>query len=174
MKVAIVVGHGSKGDKGASAMFGLSEYFYNLSVSSQLPFRVFRFDPKLSYYKGCKKLAKELNGFDLALHLHFNSFEDSNANGCEAIYWHSNIKGKKIADEYIKTITEYYDTKPRRSIPMCDKSQRGYYAIQTAPCTALILEPFFGSNVECKKFVNYKEYAEVLTKFVESINKQYV
>lgn len=174
MKVAFVIGHNTKEGKGYKGRFGMTEYDFHKKVASDLEIDCFEFNPKLNYFQGCRDVNEKLKGYDLVLHLHFNSYSDNGVGGCESLYWHKNNKGKRIAEEFIDFVTEEYGTRKRRAVPMVDNSQRGYYAVKSCPITCIILEPFFGSNNnECKLFSDTERYAKVLTKFVDKINGNY-
>lgn len=174
MKVAIVIGHNIKA-RGAVNENGMSEFAQSVLVSENLPYDVFHLNERLSYKDACTELGYKLNDYDLALHLHFNYFDDEEVSGCEALYWEDNRVGKLFADDFIHHISNAYGIKMRRALPISNKKQRGYYAISKSPCTTLILEPYFGSNKsDTEMFSDYRRYAKEIIKFVDKCQRQQV
>lgn len=182
MKVAIVIGHTSNGDKGAySETLKLSEYDYNLKVANHMK----ELNPSVydvythtiqEYYNRQKAMADKLNAkaYDLVIELHYNAASPV-ANGTETLYYFNSAKGKAYAESISQEIVKEFGTSIRGvngAKALVNKNDRGYYAVYLPKATALIVEPFFGSNPsESAKFADYKKYACVLNNTITKILK---
>src|SRR5690606_15283777 len=178
MKVAIVVGHTSNGDKGAySEHLAMTEYDYNLQVANHMKFlRPDKYDIYThtiqDYYSRWKSMAEKLNSknYELVIELHFNAATPA-ANGTETLYYFNSKKGRDYAKTLSKGIVEEFGTTIRGvegSKALITKGDRGFYAVYLPKAVALIVEPFFGSNPEAKKFQDYKKYACVLDNIIQN------
>ena len=177
MKVAIVIGHTRNGDKGAySETLEMSEYDYNLKVANKMKevnpstYDVYTHTIQ-GYYERQKSMADKLNSknYDLVLELHFNAASPA-ANGTETLYYFNSKKGKGYAETISNDIVDNFGTKIRGANgakALVNKNDRGFYAVYLPKAPALIVEPFFGSNIEeSKKFMDFEKYACVLNNAV--------
>jgi N-acetylmuramoyl-L-alanine amidase len=174
--VAIVIGH-TKLRPGACSKYGIPcEWTYNNKVASYLKdiADVYHYGSYNAGYKSMvRSMANKLNkkNYKLVIELHYNAASPS-ANGTECFYYYSNKKGKEIAENYCKRFTELFGTKNRGAKAMTGKKQRGFWALYYPKATAILPEPFFGSNKsDCNK-VEGKEmqYADMLRELIrESI-----
>lgn len=179
-KVLIVIGHTSGKDKGAFSDFlKLSEFDYNYKVyddlkslsNNNIQYNVYTHTEQ-SYYNRQLKMSDYVNSldFDLVIELHFNSSDSSLANGTECLYYSE--KGQNICKEISEKISSIYKTKLRGnkgSIKLSNKNDRGYWFVFLPKTTAIILEPFFGSNEESLKFKDTKQYASNLHKIISNL-----
>lgn len=156
MKVAFIIGH-NESDKGAfSKPLNVSEWDLYKSLESDLKTigDVFYHDKSIKgYVQRCKEISSRIGkGYDLIVALHFNSFNGS-ANGCEAFYRHSNIKGYVYAKKFVDTFTKSTGISVRGVKPYVSETVRGAGEVFYPKSTAILLEPFFGDNVnDCEKF----------------------
>ena len=104
--------------------------------------------------------------YDLTLELHYNA-AGALAHGTEVLYYANNRRGLKLAESLSKLISDKFGTK-NRGAKGRGKSDRGGYALYAGKATALLLEPFFGTNKDdAKKFKGKeKEYANVIREFL--------
>lgn len=176
MKVAICIGHNSR-NKGAFSLYlNQSEFDYNTRIAKlvkdEMPdcIEVFNRFYENSYSREIENLAKRvnLNEFDLVVELHFNAAVPS-ARGCEALYYHNSILGKKYADSFCEAITYEYFSENRGSKPLSLETDRGFLFVQKMKAPAIILEPFFGSNSEAKNFINAQRYADTIVKWLKCL-----
>lgn len=169
-KVAIVIGH-RPGRQGAYSPFlKKTEYEFNSEVASYLMDIADVYERPNIPFVGetfrIKQLVKEINkhDYELVISLHFNSFHDERAHGATALYYITNSFGKVIANEFVKTISEHFNIKQRELIPISSTKQRGGTLIKGLKATAILLEPFFGSNEsDAKKFLHKTaEYSRII------------
>lgn len=176
MKTAICIGHNSK-NKGAFSLYlNQNEYDYNTRianlVSKQLPntIEVFNRYQDTGYNKEIENLSKRVNRskFDLVMELHFNAAIPQ-ANGCEALYFHKSKLGKQYAESFCNAVNKEYKTVNRGSKPLFSDVNRGFGFVQKINTPAIILEPFFGSNLEAQLFINAQRYADTIVKWINCL-----
>lgn len=179
-KIAIVVGHTVKADKGAFSTYLLrSEQPYNLEVANQLKtlapdlYDVYTHSVQ-DYYKRQKALAAKLNGrkYDLVVELHFNAAASPLANGTECLHWFASKKGKEYAKTISKAIAGNYGTTIRGidgATPIVHEQGRGYWFTYLPKAPAVIVEPFFGSHAEALLFQDTRRYANTLHKVLSNL-----
>jgi len=172
-KFAFVVGHTEK-DKGAySEKLGISEYdlFKNFATGflSEVG-ETFTHDKDISSYTQRQaNTAQKTAEFQYSFELHFNAASPK-AKGAEALYYYKNENARIIAEKYCELMVQEMGIKSRGPKPLND-GDRGFGFVQKQKPTALILEPFFGSNIEdCQKFDMVK-YSAVIFKLLEFINE---
>lgn len=155
MKVAIVIGHHKLGKGAYSKYFGLKEYDFYKRYQEQLKKYgdVFFHNYLLRGYNTRQKsMAKKTADYDLVFELHFNS-SDGDASGCEALYYYRNKKTLKLAKVFCETYTDITGTRNRGAKPLVSDAQRGFGFVYHQKPSAILLEPFFGDNIEdCKAF----------------------
>jgi len=167
-KYAIVVGH-TKLRPGACSPYGIPcEWTFNKKVASYLTdiADIYYYDSYNGGYKSMvRRNANKMNkkDYDLVIELHYNAGVQI-ANGTECFYYVSNKKGKKKAEEFCKAYCKEFATKNRGAKAMYSKKQRGFWALYYPKATALLLEPFFGSNFKNVSVIKGKEeaYANVI------------
>jgi len=157
-RLVLAVGHSRAKDNGAVGLDGVtSEWAYNRALAHFINLYL---DESIDVtivdvYKGDSygdammnlKLAVDPLKADLVVELHFNSFSDPNANGYEALYWHTSLRGRTAADAFIDVFeTCFPDNLNRGAKPVTDTNQRGARFLKTLKAPCVILEPFFGSN----------------------------
>lgn len=172
-KIAIVVGHTNRRDKGAFSPYLLqSEQPYNLQVALQLK----SLAPNLydvhthsvqDYYKRQTAMAAKLNvgKYRLAIELHFNAASSPTANGTYCLYWYGSKVGKHVAESISQDIAKRFKTTLRAvngAQALVNEHDRGYWFTALTNMPAVIVEPFFGSNSEARMFMDTKEYVYVL------------
>lgn len=173
-KVAIIVGHRSNNQGAFSPYLNKTEYQFNKTVASYLEDIADIYyrpnTPFVSEAYRIKQLVSQINkkDYQLVISLHFNSFEDERANGSTALYYITNKYAKVLANEFTKTISEHFNTKQRELISISSKKQRGGTLIKGLKSTAILLEPFFGSNEhDANKFKNKEsEYSNIIRSLV--------
>lgn len=183
-KILLVNGHTKYRDKGAySPTLGMTEYEYADLVTKacvkQYPsFEIWHHEID-AYYTRQKTLREYMigKGFDLALELHFNASDNKNANGTEVLCHHASVDGREYAQLFAENISNDMGTNLRladngKGVVYRNRNQRGWHFLNLTPCPALILEPFFGSNVEdSNKFKDIDAYACSLNNSIYQIFK---
>lgn len=171
-KYALIIGHTKSKDKGAfSDVLGMSEFDYNLKVTEELKalcpemFDIYTHEVQ-DYYQRQKGMAYQLNQkqYDAVFEFHFNSASPT-ANGTECCYYFNSKKGKHLAEIISKGISQEFETKLRGvngGKALVNKNDRGYWFTYLPKAPAVIVEPFFGSNIEADKFKDIKRYAQTM------------
>lgn len=170
MKVAIVVGH-HKWSKGAKSPYLLSEWDLNKEIAESLKdvADVFYHNPNIRGYNARQiAMSKRTKDYDYVLELHYNAASPS-ANGCEALYWYSNVEGKYLAAKFCDMVFERMGIKDRGAKAMINNSQRGFGFMYYTKKTALILEPFFGTNFEDVSKFDKCMYIDLLRQFIKEL-----
>jgi N-acetylmuramoyl-L-alanine amidase len=145
--IALVVGHSARAQ--GATVNGLSEWALNSTIAHAVK-RMLREDDLIKstiYYRTA--LADRLNQDEprLIVSMHANSSEDTRANGSEVLYWHSSQHGSIAAARMQQTICtmlrmENRGTKAVRS------GQRGAMLLGETKAVAILVEPFFLSNLD--------------------------
>jgi hypothetical protein len=176
-KVALIIGH-NKRSKGAFSMIVGDEFGYwrNIAykIKSTIPemIDIYEREPNTNYVREMNKLLVELNkhNYEYCLELHFNSALDSKANGCECLIYKGNKKAKELSTNFMARLQNVFNSKVRGVIEMADSKTRGGYGICNSKDTYVLLEPFFGSNVdESLKFSVIKDVVEVFVNFIKEV-----
>jgi len=186
LKIALVVGHTKKGDKGAfSVTLNTTEHDYWLDVAKKIE-KIGNVNVDIydcfthtiqSYYEREKSLADKINNsgvvYDVVLELHFNAASPL-ANGTELLYWFGSKKGLQISKQISKYISTVYKTTLRGvegSRALVNKNDRGYWFVYLIKYPAVITELFFGSNPEeAQKFANRDKVACTLHNAIMNLN----
>ena len=153
MRVAVVIGH-SETSKGASnASFGANEFDFNRKLAHDIEHNFSEYnmiDGIVIVYRenGYVALPREINalGVDLIVSLHCNAF-NTEASGCEMLYYHKSKKGKEIARIFQNKLVQNLDNKDR-GIKSKTSEDRGGYLLKNTKAPAIICEPFFIDNDE--------------------------
>jgi N-acetylmuramoyl-L-alanine amidase len=171
-KVAIVVGH-TKLRPGAKGIDIPAEYIYNSKVAEHLSdiCDVYHYGSyNLGYKAMVKANANKMNkkNYDLVIELHYNAFSDEQANGCEVLYYHKNAYGKVLAAKLSEYISTPFSLKNRGVKALSSGKERGYWAVYYPEATALLVEPFFGTNQgdACKFKNNERLYSQKIRSFL--------
>lgn len=181
LKIALVIGHTSNGDKGAySPYLNKSEYDYNLAVAKELKeiqaegieYTIYTHTIQ-GYNSRQTALANKLNklGFDYVLELHFNAASPQ-ANGTECLHYFSSKKGKHAAQTISMQISKDFGTTIRGdkgAKALINANDRGFGFVSKQKSVAVIVEPFFGSNKESEKFLDISKYACSLQNALKSL-----
>jgi len=172
-KIAVVVGHTNRRDKGAFSPFlKQSEYDYNLKVALELK----SLAPDLydvhthstqEYFKRQRAMSAKLNagGYALAIELHFNAAASPTANGTYCLHWYGSKTGRTLAQFISEDIAKAFDTRIRAhggAQALVNEQDRGYWFTALTNMPAIILEPFFGTNEEALRFKDINRYVRVL------------
>lgn len=169
-KTAIVIGHRSKSQGAYSPTLEQTEYEFNKKVALLLQDIADVYErpdiPFVSEAFRITEMTKQINkqDYDLVISLHFNSFSNDKAHGVTALHYITSKFGKIIADEFCKMVSDDFCIKKRALIPVASKNERGGTLICNLKATAVLVEPFFGSNPhDAIQFKNKEqEYSKLL------------
>ena len=177
-KVALVIGH-NKRSKGAYSSIVGSEYDYWKRIAdkikSEIPEFVDVYERKANkaYILEMNEVLNELNKIDhkFCIELHFNSAENTQANGCECLVYCKNKKAKELAINFMAMLQNTFVSKIRNNqgiIEIEDSKIRGGYGICNSKDTYILVEPFFGSNNdESLKFSIEKDVIDLFVNFIK-------
>ena len=143
-KVVLVIGHDPVSTGAVNKNSGISEHKFNSAIAYSIKEKhpdcivVSRDDYNL--------LPNKINALcpDLIISLHCNAF-DKKATGTETLYFHSSIKGRKIASIFQKNIVDVLGLADR-GIKARNKGDRGSWLLRKTIAPAIITEPFFIDN----------------------------
>ncbi len=169
---AIVIGHDKKEQGAFSPFLQTTEFAYNSKVAKALNligFDVYNRSGIGNYKTQMQELASRMNPkkYSLVLDLHFNAFNGV-ANGVESLSYAGNAKTADLGNSYCEFISKTYGTINRGNKPLSEGG-RGYWFLRYQIAPALILEPFFGDNVESNKFDCPEKYACDLAEWLNKI-----
>lgn len=167
-KIAFVIGHHEL-SKGAKSKFIAQEWDLMSEVAKGLEYDVFHHDSSIGGYTTRQKaMAKRTADYDIVFELHYNAAHPI-ANGCEAIHWFANDYGKMVSKKFCSMVSREFGITNRGAKPIHSRTQRGYGFLYHTKGTAIILEPFFGSNFEdCERF-SVSKYKQILNKLAHEI-----
>jgi N-acetylmuramoyl-L-alanine amidase len=162
-KIAICVGHSRICDSGAVSAVGYTEREYNGMVAKllaihlqRLHFNTIVFDkyPFTGYGKSMIWLAKQIKDAEcsLALELHFNSADDPAANGHEFLHGADSLSGQRAAKCFSDGMLRDFPAFRSRGLLPVTAGMNGRGFLYGTHCPAVILEPFFGSNLTEARF----------------------
>jgi len=149
--LALIVGHTPQAP-GAVSIDGTTEYAYNSIVADFLETKLRVLGYRVS--RVARGLPNDLPGLpgkvnatgaDLAVELHFNSFGDPSANGCETLHWHSSVDGRALAMYIQKAVLQSFSLRNRGLIPIRG-NDRGHILLRGTAMPCILTEPFFGSS----------------------------
>lgn len=177
MKTAIIVGHTQSKQGAYSPYLKQTEWKFNTMVADLLKdvTTTFFYDTyDLGYTAMVKKLAQQVNNqnFDLILELHFNASKSSQAQGCEALYYHKNTTAKKLGNYYCQLMEEAFGLRNRGAKGLYKKEQRGFAALFYPKPTTLILEPFFGTSPEDCDKIDAAVYANIIKQIINQYKEK--
>lgn len=172
-KFAFVIGHTSGPDKGAFSPY-LEKFEYDLFKEfankhlSEIGDIFLHDENIISYTQRQADTATKTTEYEYVFELHFNSAKPA-AEGCEALYYTGNTKAEKIGQKFCSLMVQEMDMK-NRGAKALNASDRGFGFVSSQKPTALILEPFFGSNSDdCRNFKEEK-YKKVIFELINYIN----
>lgn len=177
-KIALIIGHNAR-SKGAFSMIVDSEFSYwkNIAekIKSAIPdlVDVYERKPSTNYVAEMNDVLKELNKNDykFCLELHFNSSLSPSAKGCECLVYYKNEKAKKLAIDLMARLQSKFKSTIRGNrglIEVQDSNTRGGYGICNSKDTYILIEPFFGSNIdEALRFSIVKDVVSLLVEFIK-------
>jgi len=157
-RLVLAVGHSRANDKGAVSWDGTyTEWAYNRTLAHFINLYL---DEAIDVtiidkYKGDSyneamvnlKLGVDPLGADLVVELHFNAYKSQEANGYEALYWHSSKHGKQASEAFIDSMESAFPNNLNRGPKAIkDNSKRGSQFLRMLKAPCVILEPFFGTN----------------------------
>ncbi len=167
-KVAFVIGH-HRAAKGAySYVLDVSEYslwndFYDnylCDVGDK-----FIHDTSKGYLNRQNKMAIKTKDYDLVFELHFNSASSTQAHGVEALVYHTNKKMAKVAKYFCELMASELCYR-NRGVKLMSKG-KGFGFLKKTKGSAMILEPFFGSNEsDCERF-DMDKYREIIIETIK-------
>jgi len=169
-RFAIAVGHRSKAQGAYSPHLCKTEFEFNSPIAESLS------DIADIYYRpntiwGSEggrivKLVNEINltKYDMALELHFDSFPDPKANGASALHYITNRRTKEAAARFTQMMYDTFGIRRRSNVPVTTRKQNGGTWIIDNYADALLVEPFFGSNLKDCQAINgcEEEYSQLL------------
>lgn len=174
MKTALCIGHNSNNQGAYSLYLQESEWMYNSSIAIRMKdvADIYYREDAGGYTNEIIRLAKQVNKqpYDLAIEMHFNAAIPS-AHGCEALYYSGSKKGEEYAQLFCEIITRNYGTRNRGAKQISTPQERGYGFLHNIDAPAIILEPFFGSNIEAVQYTDKKMYECVLREFLTECGK---
>ena len=152
-------------------------YWKNIAekVKGEIPelVDIYERKPSTNYVTEMNEVLKELNKNDykFCLELHFNSSLAMNAKGCECLVYYKNEKAKKLAIDLMARLQSKFKSTVRGNrglIEVQDSNTRGGYGICNSKDTYILIEPFFGSNIdEALRFSIVKDVVSLLVEFIK-------
>jgi N-acetylmuramoyl-L-alanine amidase len=149
ISLAIIIGHTTVDGGANSDLIGQEyEFWKKIALENWNDVAdIFFHDSTISSYTARQKdTAKKTKDYDLVLEIHFNSSENPNANGAEVLYYKGNNKAKTLAESFLESWCKSTGINNRGAKGI--SSGNGYGFLVAQKPTALLIEPFFGSNQE--------------------------
>lgn len=174
-KVALIVGHNPRSRGAYSPFLRKSEYEYYREVVDIInkiddTIDIYTREANENYIAEMKPVVAEINkyNYDYILELHFNSAIDRNTRGCLCLAHKNSFKGKNIAKTFNEKINKIFGIPIKNGglIEITDSSQRGAFGICKTFAPYVLIEPFFGSNEEARKFKNPETMANFILSFI--------
>jgi N-acetylmuramoyl-L-alanine amidase len=183
-KIAICVGHSRSGDKGAVNTDCVTEWAFNKPLADRTAelLRDAKHDVKVwSKYEGSgyssamSWIAEQVReyGADVAVELHFNS-AGPNAEGHEFLHWHRSGRSARLSSCFHFSFKKFFPTRKARGPKAVSGINRGSAFLQRTHCPSVILEPYFGSNVDETAFYSARReelaraYADAILNWLAS------
>jgi len=167
-EIAVVIGHDHISKGAFSEYINEYEYDYNSGVAKIMVLDTFAHLPNASYTQKMQNTYRQLDEYSLTLEMHFNAASEG-VQGVEALYYAGNMEGKRIAQLYCDLVAKEYAVRNRGAKPLSSDKDRGFRAVASGKPTGIILEPFFGSNVDCKAFKDKQRHAALMCDFISKI-----
>lgn len=160
MRVALVIGHQQQSPGAGNVNYETNEFKFNQALAHDIENNFFEYnqiDEIVVVYRErtYSSLPQEINDLhpDLIVSLHCNAF-NTQANGCEMLYYHKSKKGKEVARIFQNGLIQILDNKDR-GIKAKRSEDRGGYLLRYTKAPAIICEPFFIDNDD--EFLNANE-----------------
>jgi len=177
--VVLNIGHGGMSgyyDSGAIGADGMEEHKFNRDELAPLIIKILEAKgykvTTIIQDKYFSELPPRINALkpDLIISLHFNA-NDGNATGSETLYWMTSKKSKSLAQSLQKGIVEALGLPDRGIKGLLVGRGSALLRRTNAPC--VILEPFFGDNLNDLRVVrkNIRNLANGICDSVESWKK---
>lgn len=182
-KVAILVGHNSSQQGAFSPELNMTEWQYNKEIANYLhqkdaeTYDVYFRQPNQSYRKQMQDVLDVINKkhYDLVVELHFNSYINEKAHGSTGLHHKANSKVVKYLCLLQEMLKRIWGVVKRPLIPITKSDLNrvnGAYGILKSKADYVLIEPFFGSNVEeARKFRSYLQYADTLDRSIKKYLK---
>ena len=153
----------------------MSEFEFNSKVAEKLKdVADIYYRPNTLFVSEMSRLRKVVNKinkdyYNLVLELHFNSFSDPRAHGVTALHNITNRYTKRLAGLYCDMVHDEFGIVKRDLIPVTSTRENGGTFILGCEASALLVEPFFGSNSQdaCAFCGRIDDYANVLREFIK-------
>jgi hypothetical protein len=166
--IAVVIGHDYISKGAYSDYINEYEFDYNSAVAKITGLNTYTHSPSKSYTHKMQSTYRQLDQYSLTLEMHFNAASEG-VQGVEALYYGGNVEGKRIAQLYCDLVAKEYGVRNRGAKPLSSDADRGFRAVASGKATGLILEPFFGSNSDCKVFKDKERHAALMCDFISKI-----
>tara|TARA_R110002074_G_scaffold373260_3_gene549150 strand:- start:8753 stop:9274 length:522 start_codon:yes stop_codon:yes gene_type:complete len=173
MKVAFVIGHHKESKGALNVLSNLREFDYYTEVMKEFTDHdVYIHDSTIKGYTArIKDTSSRINKkhYDLVISLHFNSFSNDTANGCTTLYYGMNTESKRLAHKFSNTVRELADIKLRNygANALMNINDRGFAMVYYPKAPVILIEPFFGSNLEDCKKIDVCKMSEIIKAFLK-------
>lgn len=143
---ALVIGHKKHSPGAKNAATNLSEFDFNENLALRIAMKAQKAVIQRIYRRTLQELPNDINalGPDFIVSLHCNAF-DGSVSGTEVLYYHSSIKGKKMAETLLNHLVTLLAS-PNRGIKPKTAEDRGGYLLRYTVAPCIIAEPFFIDN----------------------------
>lgn len=175
-KVAIVIGHNPRGRGAYSPHLEQSEYEYYRDICGLInklddSIDIYSREPNDNYLAEMRPVVSELNkhNYEFIMELHFNAVVNQSVHGSECLVHYRSIKGHSVARNFLKALLEKYGGKLRGRdglIKVENHKERGGFGICKTKDPYILIEPFFGTSEEAKKFRNKEKFAKFIVDFI--------
>lgn len=179
-RVALIIGHTPLAVGAVNPTTNETEFDFNNEfvpkVAKQL--RIAGYQPVIVYRDTYSNLPAFVNqtGADIGISFHCNAF-NTEASGCEMLYWFGSSKGKGLAECLQKKVVSVlgnndrgikpidYDTNPA-------KNDNGGWLVEKTSMPVVISEPFFIDNQYDLGNVKMR-YAKLVNAYVDGVKQYY-
>ncbi len=172
MKLAIIVGHNPVKQGAQKVDTNATEFDFNERLSHQLQgkestfgleTKVFLRKPGMGYSKEIREVYDRVNMWDAdaSIELHFNASNNPAAHGSEVLTSGTPLSGV-LGHAVNASICNAFHLRDR-GIHTVAPEERGGKSLVSGRCPAILIEPFFGSNVnDCRKISNLESLADAI------------
>lgn len=173
-RIVLEIGHSFAARGAVNDYFGMSEFIYNESIVQDLK-RMLLGNPdidarivyRVTTYLDLPKQINTLNPH-FVISFHANAFNKTAA-GSEVLYYHSSLKGKRMAEIWLRHIVETLGL-PNRGVKPKHEEDRGGHFLKYTHAPAIILEPFFiDNNLDYQTAQNNRK--DLLLAYVDAVNE---
>ncbi len=147
MAIALVVGHKETSKGAYNSVHDVSEFDFNKQLAKDIVNETSE-DVEIIYRSTYRSLPIEINTTypSFVISLHCNAF-NTKVSGTEVLYYHSSIRGKKLATIFQEKFKTALDL-PDRGVKSKSAEDRGGYLLRYTKAPCIICEPFFIDNVD--------------------------